>query len=377
MKYFLIAGEASGDWHAAHLMEALKQRDPGARFAFAGGDKMQAAGGTAPVVHYREMAFMGLWDVLTHLPAIRRNFRLVKEHISRFAPDTVILVDYPGFNLRMAKWAKQQGYKVVYYISPKLWAWKEGRVEIIRRYVDKMLLILPFEVEFYRRHGIDAVYVGNPVVEETAAHRPPAREEFLRRNGLDDKPLVALLPGSRRQEIKYMLPVMMQLPPAFPQFRFVVAGAPSLEPEIYTRYGLRAGVPLIQNQTYDLLAHAHLAVVTSGTATLETALFGVPQVVGYRTQPWQYHLGKHLVKVPYFSLVNLILGREAVPELLQDRFDARRIDRLLQALDRGDARDRMLADYARLREILQDRKASETAAGEIIRLLRTPAGEHR
>ncbi len=366
MKYFLIAGEASGDLHASYLIKAIGRRDPRAEFAFAGGDKMAEAAGKSPVIHYRDMAFMGVWDVLTHLGTIRRNFRRVRQAIDRMRPDAVILTDYPGFNLRMAKWAKRRGYKVFYYISPKMWAWKEGRVELIRRYVDRMLVILPFEVNFYRRHGIEAVYVGNPVAEETALYRPPGRQTFLARHGWDEKPLVALLPGSRRQEIRHMLPLMMSLPDKFPAFRFVVAGAPSLERAIYERYGLREDTPLVFDETYDLLAHAHMAVVTSGTATLETALFGVPQVVGYRTHPLQYHIGKHLVKIKYFSLVNLILDRPAVPELLQHDFNTESVAEHLNALDHGDAREEMLAHYRELAAMLKEKTASEEAARVIL-----------
>jgi len=366
MKYFVIAGEASGDLHASFLMKALREADSEAEFRFAGGDRMEQAAGVAPVVHYRQMAFMGLWDVLKHWRTVKQNFDTVKRAIRHFDPHAVILVDYPGFNLRMARWAKEKGYKVYYYISPKLWAWREKRVEIIRRYVDRMLVILPFEVDFYKRHGIEAVYVGNPVAEEVALYTPSARDVFLKRNGLPDKPLIALLPGSRKQEVHHMLPVMMELPGRFPAYTFVVAGAPSLDKEIYVHSGLRADVPLIREQTYDLLAHAHMAVVTSGTATLETALFHVPQVVGYRTQAWQYFLGKHLVKVPYFSLVNLILQRPAVPELLQQQFHAGRIAGLLEQLDQGPARQQMLADYQILEEMLKKKTASKEAARVIL-----------
>ena len=330
---------------------------------------MAKAAGKEPVIHYRDMAFMGLWDVLTHLRTIQRNFKRVRQAIESMQPDAVILVDYPGFNLRMAKWAKKRGYKVFYYISPKLWAWKEGRVALIRRYVDRMMVILPFEVDFYRRHGIEVTYVGNPVAEETAQYRPVDRSRFLARNRLDDKPIVALLPGSRRQEIRYMLPLMMRLPAMFPDYRFVIAGAPSLRREVYEKNGLTEEVPLIFDQTYDLLAHAHLAVVTSGTATLETALFRVPQVVGYRTHPWQYRIGKWLVKIKYFSLVNLILDRPAVPELLQDAFSTEEVARHLKALDAGERRKRMLADYEELAEMLQEKTASEEAAGVILQYL--------
>jgi lipid-A-disaccharide synthase len=369
MKYFLIAGEASGDLHASGLIEALKQKDKQAAFRFAGGDLMAKASGTSPVIHYKDMAFMGVWDVLKNLRTIKRNFDQVKQSIKEFNPAAVILVDYPGFNLRMAKWAKQHGYKVFYYISPKLWAWKEGRVEIIRKYVDKMFVILPFETEFYRRHGIEAEYVGNPVKEAVEAFVPPDRENFNRKHGLSGKPLIALLPGSRKTEIKLMLPVMAELMEYYPAYEFVIAGAPSLTRGDYDGVLQNRPVKIIFDATYDILAHARAAVVTSGTATLETALFRVPQVVGYRTYPLQYWIGKHIVNIKFFSLVNLILNRPAVPELLQNAFNPDTIRKHLDAISEGEKREKMLRDYEDLNKIIGPYKASEQTAEGIINLL--------
>ena len=369
MKYFLIAGEASGDLHTSYVMRELKQKDPNAVFRFAGGDKMSAVAGTEPVVHYRDMAFMGVWDVIKNLHKVKRNFTRIKDAVKDFRPDAVILTDYPGFNLRMAQWSKQQGYKVFYYISPKLWAWKENRVRYIRDYVDKLFVILPFEKEFYRRHGIDVTYVGNPVEEEMEEFTPLSRDDFLRKNRLDDKPLVALLPGSRVMELKYMLPVMSRLPSMFPEYQWIIAGAPSLDEEIYRRYA-RANIPVLFDQTYDILHHARAAVVTSGTATLETALAGTPQVTGYKTMALQYHLGKHLIKVPYISLVNLILDRPLIPELLQGEFNTRRIaDTLAPLLSEGASRQAMLDGYAELRRRLGPLKASRETAEGILKSL--------
>ncbi len=366
MKYFVIAGEPSGDLHASNLIKGLKRHDPEASFRFAGGDLMQAAAGVEPVVHYKDMAFMGLWDVLTHLRTINRNFNRIKRDIKAFAPDAVILVDYPGFNLRMAKWAKKQGLKVFYYISPKLWAWKEGRVEIIRRYVDRMLVILPFETDYYKKHGIEVTYVGNPVKESVENFNPSPEKVFRSSHRLSDKPLIALLPGSRKTEIKMMLPVMKELAAYYPAYEFVIAGAPSLTRTDYEPYLQNSGIKILWNATYDLLSHAHAAVVTSGTATLETALFRVPQVVGYRTYKWQYELGKLFVKIDYFSLVNLILNRPAVPELLQDEFNPDKIRRELDAVLAGPNRNEMLKNYEALREKLGPLSPSDRAAEEII-----------
>ncbi len=370
MKYFLIAGEASGDLHASNLIKALKQQDSEAQFRFAGGDYMARITGTQPVVHYKDMAFMGIWDVVKHIGIIRKNFKRVKEAVYHFTPDAVILVDYPGFNLRMARWAKQRGYKVFYYISPKLWAWKEGRIKIIERYVDKMFVILPFEVDFYRKHGIDAEYVGNPVKEAVENYRPLSQEAFRKKFHLSDKPLIALLPGSRKTEIKLMLPVMEKLTDLYPSYEFVIAGAPSLMQSDYEEVWAGKKIKIIRNATYDLLANARSGVITSGTATLETALLRLPQVVGYRTYPLQYFLGKLIVDIDYFSLVNLILNKPAVPELLQDAFSPGQIKRHLDEILDGNKRTRMLADYEMLDKTIGSYKASEKTAGHILSFLR-------
>ncbi len=365
MKYFLIAGEASGDLHASKLIKALKKYDPKAQIGFSGGDFMQKEAGTAPVIHYRDMAFMGVWDVLKNLKKISGNFSLIKKRIEEFKPDAIVLVDYPGFNLRMAEWAKKKGYKVFYYISPKLWAWKEGRVKTIKKYVDKIFVILPFEVDFYKKHGIEAVYVGNPVKEAVENFNKEDWETFRKKNRLPDKPLISLLPGSRMTEIKLMLPVMEKLVSLFPGYQFVIAGAPSLSPDIYKQYS-KKNIPVVFNKTYELLSHSHAAVVTSGTATLETALIGVPQVVGYRTYPLQYYLGKHLVKIRFFSLVNLILNKEAVPELLQKDFNVSKIQDALSKILKGEQREKMLRDYRELNQMIGNQVASETVALQIL-----------
>lgn len=359
----LIAGEASGDLHAARLIRALRARDAAAEFRFLGGDEMARAAGREPEIHYADMAFMGLWDVLTHLRAIKRNLKRAENLLETFRPDALILVDYPGFNLRLARYAKERGFRVFYYITPKVWAWKEGRIELLRKYTDRRFVILPFEPAYFAKHGLEVTYVGNPVKEAVDEHRPPDAAEFRRKNALDERPLVALLPGSRRQEIRHMLPMMMRLADMMPGVQFAIAGAPSLDESVYRRYGWNERIPLLHGQTYDLLSVSHAAVVTSGTATLETALLGVPQVVGYRTVEWQYRLGKLFVDIEYFSLVNLILNRPAVPELLQGEFNEVRVKNYLEKLlhDTPERRQ-MLSDYADLRKEIGDKRASEEVA---------------
>ena len=363
----LIAGEASGDMHAARLMRALRARDSEAEFRFLGGDEMARVAERKPEIHYADMAFMGLWDVLTHLRAIKRNLKRAENILETFRPDALILVDYPGFNLRMARYAKERGFRVFYYITPKVWAWKEGRVEQLRKYTDRRFVILPFEPAYFAKHGLEVTYVGNPVKEAIDDYRPPDAAEFRAANGLDGRPLVALLPGSRRQEIRHMLPMMLRLAASMPQVQFAIAGAPSLDESVYRRYGWDEHIPLLHGKTYDLLSVAQAAVVTSGTATLETALLGVPQVVGYRTVEWQYRLGKLFVDIDYFSLVNLILNRPAVPELLQGEFNEATVRRYLEKLlaDTPERRQ-MLADYADLRKTIGEKRASEEGAGIIM-----------
>ncbi len=369
MKYFIIAGEASGDLHASNLMKALQQKDDAARFQFLGGDLMQQVVGKKPLVHYNQMAFMGVVDVIKNIGKIFKNLKQTKQAISAFDPDVVILVDYPGFNLKIAKFAKQKGFKTVYYISPKLWAWKEGRVKQIKKYIDRLLVILPFEIDFYKKHKIEATYVGNPVVDAVSNHRGLSRNEFLDRFNLDNRPIIALLPGSRRQELKMMLPTMLSVVKKFPEYQFVISGAPSFVKEDYQTFLNDMDIPIIFKHTYDLLKHSHSAIVTSGTAALETALFKVPQVVVYKTHQWQYAIGKHLVKIDYFSLPNLIMNKEIVPELLQNTFNPETLSRLLQEINGGAGRSKMLQDYQALEHLLGHEPVSDKAAGEIIDLI--------
>ncbi len=371
MKYYLIAGEASGDLHASRLMKALNEKDMAADFRFFGGDLMSAVGGTR-VKHYRELAYMGFVPVLTHLPTIFRNMALCKKDILEYAPDAVILVDYPGFNLNIAKFVHAKtSIPVYYYISPKIWAWKEYRIKNIRRDVDELFSILPFEVDFYEnKHHYPIHYVGNPTADEVAEFKRQYAEtetEFKRANNLSLKPIIALLAGSRRQEIKDNLPFMVRAAKkvAGTKFQIVVAGAPGIEPEYYSRFLKGTGVKIVYGKTYPLLSHSRAAAVTSGTATLETALFKIPQVVCYKTPLPKFigFLRRHLLKVKYISLVNLIAGHEVVKELVADTFGEENIAEEL-ALLAGDTPTRaaMMRHYGELKTALGEKNAADNAA---------------
>ena len=375
MKYYLIAGEASGDLHASNLMRSLKKQDTDAEFRFFGGDLMQSVGGTL-VKHYRDMAYMGFIPVLLHLRTIFRNMDLCKSDILEWKPDVLILIDYPGFNLKIAEYVKKHtDIPVYYYISPKIWAWKEYRIKNIKRDIDKMLSILPFEIEFYRKHDYPISYVGNPSVDsvtEYLVNHPADRNAFLKDNGLTDKPIVAILAGSRKQEIKDNLTRMMEVTRSFPGYQFVVAGAPGISHDYYKQY-ITPETNIVFSQTYRLLQHSVAAMVTSGTATLETALFGVPQVVCYYMSAGKLvsFLRKFLLKVKYISLVNLITGDETVKELVADGMTASNLKHEFAAiLPEGTKRERMLKGYSDLKRILGNPGASEKAAEIIVRSLK-------
>ncbi|MFC2761689.1 MAG: lipid-A-disaccharide synthase [Prevotella denticola] len=369
MKYYLIVGEASGDLHASRLMLSLRQYDPDAEFRFFGGDLMTRAGGTR-VKHYRELAYMGFVPVLLHLPVIFRNMKMCKADIVRWKPDVVILVDYPGFNLSIAKFVKKNtDIPVYYYISPKIWAWKEWRIKAIKRDVKEMFSILPFEVPFYeKKHHYRIHYVGNPTAEEVDNFRhvyTETKDEFCQRNGLSTKPIIAILAGSRRQEIKDNLPSMLEAARHFADYQMVIAAAPSITESYYKKFLGDSEAKMVKTQTYELLAHSTAALVTSGTATLETALLNVPQVVCYETPvPKLIRFAfKHIIKVRFISLVNLIADKEIVQELLADRFSVRNIaDELYRILPGQPGRDRMLADYQLVRTQLGNATAPDNAA---------------
>ena len=369
MKYYLIAGEASGDLHASRLMKSLKDVDKDADFRFFGGDLMAAVGGTR-VKHYRELAYMGFVPVLLHLPTILRNMKMCKQDIAQWKPDVVILVDYPGFNLDIAKYVKASGIcPVYYYISPKIWAWKEYRIKNIKRDVNELFSILPFEVDFFEgKHHYPIHYVGNPTAEEVKEWIEDRGEWKVEREGK----IIALLAGSRRQEIKDNLPAMLEAVKPFKKdYRVVVAGAPGIEQDYYDQFLNDSDAELVFNQTYQLLSEAHAALVTSGTATLETALFNVPQVVCYET-PLPALIGwlrKKVLSVKYISLVNLIANREVVMELVADTFTIENIKKELAKILDGTDRERMLEDYAEVRRILGDRNAPDQAANIMFKLL--------
>ena len=374
MKYYLIVGEASGDLHASNLMKAIRKEDAGAEFRFFGGDLMAGVGGTR-VRHYKDLAYMGFIPVLLHLRTIFRSMDDCKSDIKAWRPDVLILVDYPGFNLKIAEFVRRHtDIPVFYYISPKIWAWKEYRIKSIKRDVDRMFSILPFEVDFYRRHDYPITYVGNPCVDAVAAFREKGEESFsgfTAANGLGGKPIIALLAGSRKQEIKDNLPRMVKAAESFPQYQYVVAGAPGIDPSFYRRY-IGADTEIVFGQTYRLLRQVEAALVTSGTATLETALFRVPQVVCYYTAAGKLvsFLRRHILKVKYISLVNLIAGREVVKELVADGMTVDNLKaELARILPGGTGREAVLSGYDRLIRILGSPGASERAAHEIVRSL--------
>ena len=366
MRYYIIAGEASGDLHASNLVAEIKKKDKKAEFRGFGGDLMKAQG-VDLVKHYRSMAFMGFVEVAVNLRKVLGNISLCKKDILDYQPDVVILVDYPGFNFRIANFAHENGFKVIYYISPQVWAWKRRRVRKIKKSVDKMLVILPFEEEFYKRYGVDVTYVGNPLLDELAKFGSTNRSIFLRRNSLGERrEIIALLPGSRKQEVKRVLPVMLKAVSHFPDYQFVIGGVSSLDKSLYKEIIGNADVFWIENQTYELLQNSSAAVVTSGTATLETALLSVPEVVCYKSTGLSYRIAKRLVKVKFISLVNLVMDKEVVKELIQnDLTEDNIVKELEQLLHNGKRQRQLLEDYDELKERLGNAGASEKAA-EII-----------
>lgn len=365
MKYYLIAGEASGDLHGANLMRALAEIDPQAQFRFWGGDRMEAVGGKL-IKHYRDLAFMGFWEVVTNLRTILRNIDLCKGDITAYQPDALIFIDYPGFNMRIAKWAKQQGIPTHYYISPQIWAWKENRIKAIRRDVDAMYVILPFEKDFYEgKHQYPVHFVGHPLLDAIATRREVSMEVFKRENGLDERPIIALLPGSRKQEIAKMLSVMLSVVGSYHPYQFVIAGAPSLGYDFYRQFIREENVHFVSGKTYDLLSHAHAALVTSGTATLETALFRVPEVVCYRGNWISYQIAKRVISLKYISLVNLIMDAPVVTELIQGDLNTRNLKVELDKLLDPAYRDKLQRDYQALRERLGNEGASRRTAQAI------------
>lgn len=374
MKYFLIAGEASGDLHASNLMASIKKNDPQAEFCFLGGDLMAAQGGEI-VRHYKDMAFMGFIPVLMHARTVLRNIKQCKQSILAYKPDALILIDYPSFNLKMAQFVKENlpGTPVYYYISPKLWAWKEYRLKSIRKYVDRVFSILPFEVKWFADRGYTVDYVGNPSVDsvEGRACKGESREVFASRNALDERPIMALLAGSRMQEIKSSLPIMLEAASQYKAYQLVVAGAPSIEKSVYNQLLQSYDAKVVYNETYELLQQSELAVVTSGTATLETALLRVPQVVVYKMSGgWLFHRFLELfIRVPYISLVNLIADKWLVKELVIEDFTVKKVREEIDRLLTQEYHDEVMKGYDDLIELLGHGSASDKAAETIVRLL--------
>lgn len=370
-RIYLIAGEASGDLHGSNLVKALKTENPELEFRFWGGDLMEAEIGR-PVRHIRELAFMGFIEVLLNLRTILNNIRFCKQDIQAFRPDALVLIDYPGFNLRIAEWAKSQGIKVYYYVSPQVWAWKQSRVHKIKRFVDHLFVILPFEKAFYEKFGYEVEFVGHPLLDAIEQYRSKAMDEsrFREEFRLTNKPVIAILPGSRKQEIGAKLPIMLEAAKAFPEYEIVVAGAPSLEMEFYTPFFEGSDVKIIHGKTYDILSISEAAIVTSGTATLETALFEVPEVVCYKASSISYAIAKRLVKIRFISLVNLIMDREVVRELIQHECHAQAIEQELRLLVKGGKkREQVLNDYKILKEKLGSGGASKKVAQSLLKTI--------
>ena len=366
MKYYIIAGEASGDLHASNLMKSLYAKDPNAEIRFWGGDLMQNVGGTL-VKHYRDLAFMGFLEVIANLGTIVNNLKFCKKDIASFHPDAIIFIDYPGFNMRIAKWAKEKKIPTHYYISPQIWAWKENRIKAIKRDFDHLYVILPFEKDFYeKKHGFPVNFVGHPLIDAIKNSDLPNEAEFRQNHQLSAKPIIALLPGSRKQEINKMLTEMISVVNDFPDYQFVIAGAPGQTKAFYEPFFVNKNVGFVQNQTYHLLQFSQAALVTSGTATLETALFKVPEVVLYKGNWVSYQIAKRVITLKFISLVNLIMDKEIVTELIQDECNHRRIKQELTKILIPEYRKSLISNYDFLEKMLGGEGASDKVAQLVI-----------
>lgn len=366
MKYYIIAGEASGDLHGSNLMKSLLKEDSNAEIRFWGGDLMQNVGGTL-VKHYRELAFMGFAEVILNLKTILNNIKFCKSDIAKFNPDVIIFIDYPGFNMRIAKWAKERGIKTHYYISPQIWAWKENRIKDIKRDFDKLYVILPFEKDFYeKKHNFPVEFVGHPLIDAIHNRKIIDGNVFRKENNLDEKPIIAILPGSRKQEISKMLSLMLSVVNDFQDYQFVIAGAPSQEYSFYQQFLKGKNIKFVANKTYDLLSNSHAALVTSGTATLETALFKVPEVVCYKGSWVSYQIAKRIITLKYISLVNLIMDEEVVTELIQNDCNPMKIKTELTKILEDSNRKKLLEKYDELEQKLGGIGASEKTAKLIV-----------
>ncbi|WP_337040899.1 lipid-A-disaccharide synthase [Emticicia sp. 17c] len=368
MKYFIIAGERSGDLHGSNLINAIKKEDKEAVIVAWGGNYMQAAGATI-LKHYNDLAFMGFFEVIRNLGKILGFFRECKAQIAEFKPDAIILIDYAGFNMRLAKWAKPQGYTVFYYISPKVWAWNQNRAWQLKRNIDKLFVIFPFEVDFFKKYDFEVEFVGNPLFDAIAAFQPNL--SFIEQNQLENRKIIALLPGSRKQEVEQMLELMVATKEQFPEYLFVIAGVSNLPKEFYQKF-VSENVRVVFDQAYDLLNHSEAAMVTSGTATLETALLGVPQVVCYKTSKVSYAIAKRLIRVPFISLVNLIAQKEAVRELIQNELTVQNLaSEIKKVLNDSDDRQQQIADYKHIKYSLGSVGASAKTGQRIVEILKS------
>jgi lipid-A-disaccharide synthase len=370
MKLYVIAGEASGDLHASNLMRALKIENENIDFRCWGGDKMEAQGGKI-VKHFKDLAFMGFIEVISNLKTILKNIRFCKEDIAFYQPDALVLVDYPGFNLRIAEWAHSKGIKVIYYISPQVWAWKKSRVHKIKKFVDQMFVILPFEKDFYAEFGYEVEYLGHPLLDAIGDYHQVARtkEQFISNNQLENRPIIAILPGSRKQEVSIKLPIMLEALKSFDDYQLIIAGAPSLDKSFYDSL-VTEKIKIIFGETYDLLSNSEAAVVTSGTATLETALLGIPEVVCYKGSAISYQIAKRLIKINYISLVNLIMKREVVKELIQSECTSENIKNEIKTiLIGGSKRETMLQDFNEMEKILGKGGASKKVAQSLLKTI--------
>lgn len=367
MKYYIIAGEPSGDLHASNFMKELKVLDPHADFAFLGGDLMEQVANRKPTIHIRQMAFMGFIDVAKNLSKIKQNFKIVKADIEKYNPDVVVLVDYPGFNLRMAKWAKLKGFKVFFYVSPTVWAWKEGRVETIKKYVDKLFVILPFEEAFYKKHNYKVDFVGHPLLDAVEDRKKTllSKEVFVTNNKLSQKPIIAILPGSRKQEINYMFDIMLEIVDDYKDYQFVIAGTENLPIEVYDKAKAK-GIAVVFNQTYELMQYAVAGVIKSGTSTLESALFDLPEVVCYKGGSLSFFIAKQIINTKYISLPNLIMDKPVVKELIQQDMTVENIKaELNELLYNKTYRDTLLNEYKQLKTMLGGVGASKRVANAI------------
>ncbi|MCF6365121.1 MAG: lipid-A-disaccharide synthase [Bacteroidales bacterium] len=368
MKYYLTVGEASGDLHASNLMKAIKRFDKNAEFRYLGGDLMKKQGGTL-VKHFKETAYMGFLDVFFHLPAILKNIKFIKKDIAEFNPDVVILTDYPGFNLRIAEFTHKKGLKTYYYISPKIWAWKQSRVHKIKKFIDKLFIIFPFEKDFYKKFNYEVEYVGNPVMDAIDSSAKDIKK-FRDKYKLSDKKIIALLPGSRKQEIKHNFPIMLKVAEKFNDYQFIVAAATSLEKNVFEQYINKQNIKLIYNDTYEILKHSEAAIVTSGTATLETAILNIPELVCYKGEHISYQIAKRLVKVDYISLVNLVMQKEVIKEFIQYDMTVENITKELELLLNDDVyKNTMLKNFEEMRKKLGGKGASERTAEIIVKSL--------